>query len=55
MYIGWRGEFIEWREVRRVRDEEGGIKRVNIGIHRHVWEENEGNRSRKGWKSGRKN
>ena len=27
-----RGLFIGWREVRRVGDEEGEIKRVNIGF-----------------------
>ena len=32
MYIGWRGEFIEWREVRRVRDEEGEIKGSILGL-----------------------
>ena len=35
-------------------DEEGEIKRVNIGFYRRVWEGNERNRSRKGWKNGRR-
>ena len=27
---------IDWREVRKVGNEEGKIKRVNIGFHRRV-------------------
>ena len=46
--MGLRGVFIGWREVRRVGDEEGEIKRVNIGFTRCVWEGNEGNRGRNG-------
>ena len=34
--LGGRGIFIGLREVRRVRDEEGEIKRVNIGFHRRI-------------------
>ena len=30
--LGRRGLFIGWREVRRVEDKEGEIKRVNIGF-----------------------
>ena len=35
--LGRRGLFIGWREMRRVVDEEGEIKRVNIGFYRRVW------------------
>ena len=35
--LGRRGSFIGWREARRMRDEEGEIKRVNIGFYRRVW------------------
>ena len=35
--LGRRGLFIGRREVRRVGDEEGEIKRVNIGFYRRVW------------------
>ena len=34
--------------------DEDGIKRINIGFHIRVWEGKEGNRSRKGWKRGRR-
>ena len=34
--LGRRGLFIGWREVRRVGDEEGEIKCVNIGFYRSV-------------------
>ena len=40
--FGGRGIFIGRREARRVGDEEGEIKRVNIRVHRRVWEGNEG-------------
>ena len=35
--LGGRGLFIGYREVRRVGDEGGEIKRVNIGFYRRVW------------------
>ena len=34
--LGGMELFIGWREVRRAGDEEGGIKRVNIGFYRRV-------------------
>ena len=49
MSIGWKGGI-----YRVERGEKGEIIMVNIGFHRHVWEGNEGNRSWKGWKSGRR-
>ena len=35
--LGRRELFIGWREVRRVVDEKGEIKRVNMGLCRRVW------------------
>ena len=46
--LGGRGIFIGQREVSRVGDEEGEIKRVNIGFDRRVWEGDGEIRNRKG-------
>ena len=40
--FGGRVIFIGRRKARKVGDEEGEIKRVNIRVHRRVWEGNEG-------------
>ena len=40
--------------MRRVENEKGEINRVNIRYYRHVWEGDEENRNRQGWKNGRR-
>ena len=43
---------IGWRNMRKVGDEEGKIKSVNIEFYRRVCEGDGENRSWKGYKSG---